>query len=230
MKKMPGFMKAVMLTSIRQMEITDIPMPVIEKDSDVLLKIEMVGICGSDVHYYEQGRIGSQTVQYPYLVGHECAAIVEDVGRAVTTVKAGDKVAVEPAVYCHKCDQCKIGRENTCRNLQFLGTPGQGSGCLCQYIVIHEECCFPINGKLSSEQAVLSEPFAIGVYSAKQAQLSKNSSVAILGSGPIGLSCMVAAKAQGVENIYMTDILDYRMEIAKKSGAVWAGNPENDDG
>jgi L-iditol 2-dehydrogenase len=219
-------MKAAVLTGIRQMEIKDVPEPKIEKDNDVLLKIEVVGVCGSDVHYYETGRIGSQVVQYPFIVGHECSATVKAVGDSVTRVKVGDQVVAEPAVSCHECDQCRQDRENTCDKLRFLGTPGQGDGCLCEYIVMPQESCFPTNGAIRLEQAALCEPFAIGVYSVKQSQISKNAKVAILGAGPIGLSCMAAAQAEGVGAIYMTDKLDYRVQIAKKAGAVWAGNPE----
>jgi L-iditol 2-dehydrogenase len=222
-------MKAAVLTDIRQMEIRDVPEPNIENDSDVLLKIEVVGVCGSDVHYYETGRIGSQIVQYPFIVGHECSATVKAVGGSVTRVKAGDQVVVEPAVSCHECGQCKKGRENTCYKLRFLGTPGQGDGCLCEYIVMPQESCFPTNGAITLEQAALCEPFTIGVYSVKQSQISRNAKVAILGSGPIGLSCMAAARAQGAETIYMTDKLDYRVQIAKEAGATWAGNPEREN-
>lgn len=222
-------MKAVVLTGIRQMEIRDVPEPNIKNDTDVLLKVEMVGVCGSDVHYYEAGRIGSQIVEYPFIVGHECAATVKAVGSAVTRVKVGQKIVVEPAASCHECDQCRMGRENTCRKLRFLGTPGQGNGCLCEYIVMPEECCFPTNGAITLEQGVLCEPFAIGVYSVKQAQMPENAKVAILGSGPIGLSCMAAAQAEGAKAIYMTDKIEQRMEVAKKAGAVWVGNPEKGD-
>ncbi len=222
-------MKAAVLTGIRQMEIRDVPEPKIENDDDVLLKIEKVGVCGSDVHYYETGRIGSQVVQYPFTVGHECAATVEAVGGSVTRVKIGDQVVVEPAVSCHKCDQCRQGRENTCFKLRFLGTPGQGNGCLCEYIVMPQENCFPTKGTVTLEQAALCEPFAIGVYSVKQSKISKKAKVAILGSGPIGLSCMAAAQAEKAEAIYITDKLDYRVGIAKKTGAAWAGNPKKED-
>ncbi len=220
-------MKAAVLTGLKQMELTDIPKPDIKKDDDVLLKIEIVGLCGSDVHYYETGRIGSQVVQYPYRVGHECSATVEEIGRAVTQVKLGDKVVVDPARSCHKCDQCMAGRENTCRNLLFLGTPGQGKGCLCEYFVMPQECCFPINGKISLAEGALCEPFAIGVYSVSQAQMAKDAKIAILGSGPIGLSCLVAAQAGQTETIYMTDKIEQRMQVAKKAGAVWVGNALN---
>jgi len=222
-------MKAAVLTGIRQMELRDMPEPTIEKATDVLLKLEMVGVCGSDVHYYETGKIGSQVVQYPFIVGHECAATVQAVGGSVDRVKIGDTVVVEPAVYCHECDQCRRGRENTCFNLRFLGTPGQGNGCLCEYIVMPQESCLPTNGAISIEQAVLCEPFAIGVYAVQQSRIPRDARVAVLGSGPIGLSCLAAAQAEGAKAIYMTDKLDYRVQAAKKGGATWAGNPDSED-
>ena len=241
--KLPGFlrkiyMKAAVLTGLRKMEIVDVPKPSIKEGGDVLLKIAVVGVCGSDVHYYRNGRIGSQIVQYPYLIGHECSATVEAVGKKVKTVKPGNEVAVEPAVSCHKCPQCKMGRENTCYELKFLGTPGpptktfegrEDNGCLCEYIVMPEECCLPTKGRLSLEEAALCEPFAIGVYTVRQSRLTKGTKAAIFGSGPIGLSCLVAAKIQGAETVYVTDKLDYRVDFAKKTGATWVGNPDRED-
>jgi L-iditol 2-dehydrogenase len=211
------------------MELRDVAKPVIEKDTDVLLKVEWVGVCGSDVHYYETGRIGSDTVQYPWIVGHECTATVEQVGDEVTRVKAGDEVVIDPAMSCGKCDQCKAGRENTCRNLKFLACPGQAQGCLCEYIVMPQECCFPTVQKISLEQGVVCEPFSIGVYAVQCAQTDPAAKAAILGSGPIGLSCFVALRAQGVESIYMTDKVAERVDIARKAGAVWSGNPDEGD-
>jgi len=234
------------------MELRDVPEPSIQKDTDVLLKIEMVGVCGSDVHYYETGRIGSQIVKYPYITGHECSATVKAVGSSVTRVKVGDAVAVDPAISCHNCAQCKLGRENTCYNLGFLGTPGQAEGCLCEYIVMPEECCYPTNGAITLEQAALCEPLSIGAYSVKQAKLSENANIAILGAGPIGLCTFVSAKAKhvnpvrkleqgsksrlqsegqsflsnGVNACYMTEKIEERIKAAKKAGATWVGNPD----
>jgi len=221
--------RAQVLTGIGQMELRDVPAPVIENDTDVLLKVEWVGVCGSDVHYYEAGKIGSQIVVYPWVVGHECAATVEQIGSEVTAVKVGDKIVVEPAISCGRCDQCKAGRENTCRNLKFLACPGQAQGCLCEYIVMPQQCCFPTAGRISLEQGVVCEPFAIGVYAVRVVQMDKDTKAAILGSGPIGLSCLAAARAQGVETIYMTDKVNQRVDIAKKAGAVWSGNPDTAD-
>ena len=222
-------MKAVVLTGIGQMELTEVADPVIERDGDVLLKIEKVGVCGSDVHYYETGRIGSQVVDYPFIVGHECTATVQAVGRAVRNVKPGNHVFVEPAITCHNCDQCAAGRENTCRNLKFLGCPGQVQGCLCEYLVMPAECCFVIDGRVDLVRGVLCEPMAIGLYAVKQAALAENYELAILGAGPIGLSCLLSARAHNASKIFVTERIDERVEVARNAGAGWVGNPDNRD-
>ncbi|UCG48514.1 MAG: alcohol dehydrogenase catalytic domain-containing protein [Phycisphaerales bacterium] len=223
-------MKAVVLTGLRQMEIRDVPAPEILEEEDVLLKVKMVGICGSDLHYYETGRIGAQVVEYPFIIGHECSAVVEAVGRGVGGVKAGDTVVVDPAVACHECAQCKKGRENTCENLRFLGSPGQGGGCLCEYIVMPQECCFPVEGVISLEEGVLCEPLAIGLYSVERARMAGAADVAILGAGPIGLSCLLAAGTQqDGATCYVTEKVDGRMEGARRGGAAWVGNPDRED-
>jgi L-iditol 2-dehydrogenase len=222
-------MKAAVLTGLRRMEVRQVPDPKIEKDTDVLLKIEKVGVCGSDVHYFETGRIGSQVVAFPFIVGHECAATVAAVGKAVTHIKTGEQVVVEPAVPCHHCDQCNRGRENTCFHLRFLGTPGQGNGCLSEYIVMPEECCLSTQGKLTLEQGALCEPLTIGLYSVRQSRLPHAADIAVLGAGPIGLSCMVCARAESVRNCYMTERIGERIEVARKGGATWVGNPMKED-
>lgn len=222
-------MKAVVLTGIRQTKLVDVPEPRITEDDDVLLKIEMVGVCGSDVHYYETGRIGSQIVEYPFIVGHECTATVEAVGEAVTGVGVGDGVVVDPAISCGACDQCRQGRRNTCRSLKFLGCPGQVEGCLCEYIIMPEDCCFPIRGRITFAQGVLCEPLAIGFYAVKEAKLPKEGSMAILGAGPIGLSCLVSAKAEKIDACYVTEKIDERVEVARKNSASWVGNPNRED-
>ena len=222
-------MKAIVLTSLRQMELRDVPQPSLKNETDVLLRIKNVGICGSDLHYHETGRIGSQIVEYPFIIGHECSATVEAVGSSVTRVKVADQVAVEPAASCHECDQCRQGRENTCHNVRFLGTPGEGGGCLCEYIVMPQECCFPTIGAITLEQAALCEPLSIGVYTAREAHMPAGAKVAILGTGPIGLSVLLAAKAQKAEAIFVTDKIDARLDAARGVGVTWAGNPDRID-
>jgi L-iditol 2-dehydrogenase len=208
------------------MEVAELPEPRIERDDDVLVRVKVVGVCGSDVHYYVEGQIGSNKVEYPYRVGHECSGIVKQVGKAVSRVKVGDEVAVNPAQSCGRCDQCRMGRENTCRNLRFLGTPGEGPGCLCEYIVMPERNLFNVTGKMSLETAALCEPFTIGVYAVQQAGIESGSRMAIFGAGPIGLSCMIAAKAADAERIYMTERVEARCRAAFEHEACWVGNPD----
>lgn len=202
------------------------PMPEIRSPRDVLLKIAAVGVCGSDIHYYKTGKIGSQVVAYPFTIGHECAGIVEKTGTAVKRVAPGSLVAVEPAMSCGQCDQCCSGRSHTCRKLRFLGCPGQADGCLSEYLVMPEECCFTVGDKLNAQQAALSEPLAIGYYATKMALPLKGANIAILGCGPIGLSVMICAKAMGAAHVFVTDILNERLKIAGQNGADWIGNPK----
>lgn len=222
-------MKTFMLTGLRSMEMREVPAPIIRHETDVLLRVAVVGICGSDVHYYSTGRIGSQVVRYPFTVGHECSAVVEKVGSGVTRVRPGDRVAVEPAVSCGVCDQCRCGRPHTCRRLSFLGCPGQAEGCLSETIVMPEACCFPIPATMSLEQAALGEPLSIGVYAVKRAELEPGMKIGILGSGPIGLSVWLAARQVGITTAYMTDKIDARNKVAQAAGATEAWNPDRED-
>lgn len=222
-------MKKMVLTGIRQMEMVDAPAPVLKNGTDVLIRMVVMGVCGSDIHYYETGRIGSQVVQYPFAVGHEGAGIVEQVGAAVTRVKPGDRIAVEPAMSCHQCDQCLSGREHTCRKLRFLGCPGQSEGCMSEFIVMPEDCCFPIPGTMTFDQAAISEPLAIGVYAVKKSIPMQGAKIGILGAGPIGLSVLLPARAQGAAKVYMTDKIEERLAFARKAGADWTGNPDKED-
>lgn len=218
-------MKVVALTGIRKIEILEQPIPELINDNDVLIKVKSIGVCGSDIHYYKTGRIGSQIVKYPFVVGHEGAGIVIKTGKNVTRVKEGDKIAIEPSMPCFKCDQCNNGRHNTCRNLKFLGCPGQASGCLSEYIIMPESSCIPFYSDVSFAEALISEPLAIGIYAAKLAGDTKNKDIAILGYGPIGMSVHYALRIQGYGKIFVSDLLDYRLNISKEMGSNYIGNP-----
>jgi L-iditol 2-dehydrogenase len=222
-------MKAMMLTGIREMAMKEIPEPVLVNSNDVKIRISVVGICGSDIHYYTQGQIGSQVVEYPFAVGHEGAGVVVEVGPAVKKVKPGDAIAIEPAMPCWKCDQCLSGRHHTCRKLKFLGCPGQAEGCLMEYIVMPEESCFPLKGNLTADHGSISEPLAIGVYSVKKSGGVEGKKVGILGYGPIGMSVMLAAKAEGADSFFVTDKIDQRLTIASREGASLVINTLNED-
>jgi L-iditol 2-dehydrogenase len=208
------------------MAVVELPRPAVGGESDVLLKVAKVGVCGSDLHYYQTGRIGTRVVQFPFVLGHECAGTVVEIGRGVKRVRPGEEVAVDPAMSCGQCDQCRRGRPHTCRRLKFLGGPDEVPGCLSEFIVMPQDCLYPTNGRISLEQAALCEPLSIGVYAVKQAQLAPRADVAILGCGPIGLCVLLAARHAGAAAAFATDRLDHRLSVAAKLGAGWTGNPD----
>ena len=222
-------MKAALLTGIKKIEVREIPEPELTTDTDVLVRVGAVGVCGSDIHYYSEGGIGDQIVRYPFIVGHECSGTVEKAGASVRRLKPGDRVAVDPAIVCGTCDQCLAGRPNTCRRLLYLGTPEQLSGALCERIVVPEENGFLLPAELTLEEGVLVEPLTIAVHGLKLAGEPVPDTVAVLGAGPIGLSVLLAARAAGVRAVYVTDKIDSRVEAARKAGASWAGNPDRED-
>lgn len=222
-------MKAVVLTGLQEIELRDLPDPERKSGTDVLLKMAAVGVCGSDIHYYTKGRIGDQIVQYPFIVGHEGSAIVKEVGNRVTRVKPGDPVVFDPLVVCGQCSQCLNGRRHTCLHARFLGCPDQREGCLSEYIVMPEECCYPIPSEVSLTEAVLVEPLSIGIHSVKFLNNPTSRDIGVLGVGPIGLSVSIGAQRAGVQSSFVTDKIEDRLNVAKKLGADWTGNPDRSD-
>lgn len=222
-------MKAAVLTGIRQVEIRDVPEPQLAEPRDVLLGIDTVGVCGSDMHYYRTGRIGRQIVKFPWIVGHECAATIIEVGSAVRDLRPGDRVAVDPLIPCGQCDQCQAGRRHTCRNQVFLGVPDQVPGSLVERLIMPGTCCYPIPDSMTMGQAALIEPFAIGLYAQRRAGTPNGERIAVLGSGPIGLCVLLALKAAGSCRVWATDLLDNRLHLAARLGAEWTGNASRDD-
>ncbi|HEV2245515.1 MAG TPA: alcohol dehydrogenase catalytic domain-containing protein, partial [Terriglobia bacterium] len=188
-----------------------------------------VGVCGSDVHYYKTGRIGSAVVKYPFVMGHECAGTVEKTGLEVRGLRPGQRVAIDPLVACGHCDQCRSARPNTCRNQRFLGQPGELPGSLAEYVVLPQECCYPIPEPMTAGQAAMIEPLSIGIHAQRLAQMEAGSTIAMLGSGPIGLSVLLACRAAAECTAYMTDVIDERLKMAAELGAVWTGNAEQRD-
>ena len=221
-------MRCLKLTGLRQMQLVDVPKPAITKPTDVLIRVGAVGVCGSDVHYYTTGRIGSQVVKYPFAVGHEFAGTIEAVGRDVRTMRVGDRVAADPAMPCFACDQCLANRRHTCRKLNFLGCPGQVEGCLCDYMVMPAATCIPLPADCTLEQGALIEPLAIGAYAAKLAGDLAGRKIGILGCGPIGLSVLLAARQAGAARIYVSDPIASRRAFALQCGAAWGGAPDAD--
>ncbi|WP_302104768.1 NAD(P)-dependent alcohol dehydrogenase [Polycladomyces zharkentensis] len=218
----PTTMKAAVLKKPLEMELRELPVPKVSGD-EVLVKVMAVGVCGSDVHYYEHGRIGRHVVEQPIILGHECAGIVVATGDRVSRVKVGDRVAIEPGVTCGTCAYCKEGRYNLCPDVSFLATPPV-DGAFTQYIKHREDFLYPIPDGLSFEEAALIEPFSVGIHAARRAGLMPGSAVAIMGMGPVGLMAVVAAKAFGASLIIATDLLSNRLVAAEKLGATHTVN------
>lgn len=221
-------MKAVYLTGLREMEVRQTPDPHLSGPRDVLLKVDTLGVCGSDVHYYTQGKIGPVAAPFPLVLGHELAATVIEAGPEVTSLKVGQRVAVDPLIPCGMCDQCLGGRKHTCRHQKFLGSLGQ-PGALSEYLVMPATCCTPVPDSLNDDEAAVVEPLSIGVYAAQLASLKPGAKVGIAGSGPIGLCTLLAIKAEAPATVYVTDLVDRRLEVARTCGAAWTGNPQSQD-
>ena len=223
-------MKKLILTGIRKIEMIDSPQPELKNQDDVLIRIKTVGVCGSDVHYFTEGKIGSQVVDFPFVIGHECSGIVIQTGVEVTRVKPGDLVAIDPSIHCGTCDQCLAGRPHTCRNNRFLGCPGQIEGCLAEYIIMPEFTCFALTDKLNQTTGALIEPLTIGTYSVESAQTDLHAkTIGIFGLGPIGLSVLMVLKTMQTGNIISYEPLDYRRQKALKLGTDFAVNPYEAD-
>jgi len=222
-------MKTAFITGKQKIEIKEEADPVLVSSTDAIVKIETVGVCGSDIHYYKEGCIGTQIMKYPETIGHECAGTVIEIASDVKNIEVGQKVAIDPAISCYKCDQCKNGRPHTCRNLQFMGNPGEIHGAFSEYIILPARNCFPIPKSMTMGQAAFVEPLSIGYYAVSFADAVAGKSVAILGSGPIGLSTLTSLGLQNPSKVFVTDLLENRLDTAKHYGALWTGNPNQID-
>jgi len=222
-------MKIARMTALQKLEICEEPEPELVEADEVLLRIERVGVCGSDVHYFVNGRIGDQVVEFPATVGHECSGTIVEVGPAVENLAPGDRVAVDPALVCGECDQCRAGRVNTCRKLQFMGCPDQAPGAVAEFRVLPAGNCLKIPETMSLDEAALVEPVSIGLHAVRLGEVYPAARVAVLGTGPIGLSVLLCAKASAPCTVYATDLIDQRLAAAKSCGADWTGNPNRED-
>lgn len=223
----PDSMKAAVLKRPFEVVIEERPVPQVGPD-EVLIKVMAVGVCGSDVHYYEHGRIGRYVVEKPIILGHECAGIVAAVGDKVTRFKVGDRVAVEPGVTCGTCEFCKQGRYNLCPDVKFLATPPY-DGAFVQYFKHREDFVFHIPDHLTFEEAALIEPFSVGIHAATRANIKPGEKVVVFGLGPVGLMAVVAARAFGASEVVAVDLEEIRLEAAKKLGANLAINAREQD-
>ena len=199
------------------------PMP-----HEALIRVESVGVCGSDMHYYLDGHIGSQILEEPVVLGHEYAGIVEAVGVDADQTLVGQRVAVEPGIPCMQCEWCRKGHYNVCRDMFFPGGPGN-DGALCEYICVHGAFCFPVPMSMSASVAAMIEPLAVALHTVELAQLKVGDTAAIVGLGPIGLLTAEVLRLNGVGVVYGSDLFQYRVDVAKNYGVDHATNASMDD-
>lgn len=215
---MEGKMKVAVMEGIGKIGFTEREIPV-PKDDEVLVKLEYVGICGSDLHYYETGAIGNYVVEPPFVLGHEPGGIVVEVGKNVKHLKVGDKVALEPGKTCGHCEFCREGKYNLCPDVIFFATPPV-DGVFQEYVAHDADLCFKLPENVSTLEGALIEPLAVGFHAAIQGDAHLGQKAVVMGSGCIGLVSMMALKARGVSEVYVVDIMDKRLEKAMELGAT----------
>lgn len=220
-------MKASVMTGIRAIEYQDKALPNI-KANEVLIKVLNCGVCGSDVHYYQHGRIGNFIVDKPIILGHECAGEIVEIGANVTNVRVGDKVAVEPGYTCGTCEYCKNGLYNLCSDVVFLATPPY-DGAFVEYIKYPSDWVFKLPENMSTLEGALVEPFCVGLHAVNQSGGKLGDTAVILGSGCIGLCTLLALNAHGIKTVYVVDMIQERLDYAKKLGATQVINASNKD-
>lgn len=224
---MEGTMKVAVMNGIGKMGFEQRPIPV-PKDDEVLVKLEYVGICGSDLHYYEHGRIGDYIVEPPFVLGHEPGGTIVEVGKNVKGLKAGDRVALEPGKTCGHCEFCKTGRYNLCPDVVFFATPPV-DGVFQEYVAHEAGLCFKLPDNVSTMEGALIEPLAVGFHAAQQGGAHMGQVAVVTGSGCIGLVSMMALKALGVTDVYVVDIMQKRLDKALELGATGVINGKEKD-
>lgn len=197
-----------------RIEEREVPRPV---PGEVLVRVGATGICGSDVHYYEHGRIGDFVVQSPMVIGHESAGTVVAVGEGVDPARVDELVALEPGVPCRRCEQCLAGRYNLCPEVVFFATPPV-DGSIADLVTLDAQFAHPVPEGLGLEQAALAEPVSVGLWAARAAQIGAGDRVLVTGAGPVGLLAAQVARALGAGPVTVTDLDDARLDVAGRLG------------
>lgn len=224
---MKGNMKVAVMEGIGKMGYTERPIPA-PKEDEVLVKLEYVGICGSDMHYYETGAIGDYVVEPPFVLGHEPGGVVVEVGENVTHLKVGDRVALEPGKTCGHCEFCRAGRYNLCPDVVFFATPPV-DGVFQEYVAHEANLCFKLPDNVSTLEGALIEPLAVGFHAANQGNARIGQTAVVMGAGCIGLVSMMALKSEGVSKVYVVDLMQKRLDKALELGADGVINAAEED-
>ena len=220
-------MKVAVMTGIGKIGYERRPVPE-PQDDEVLVKLEYVGICRSDLHYYESGAIGGYVVKPPFVLGHEPGGIVVKTGKNVRGLKAGDKVALEPGKTCGHCEFCRQGKYNLCPDVVFFATPPV-DGVFAEYVAHKADLCFKLPENVSTMEGALIEPLAVGFHAAMQGGARFGQRALVFGAGCIGLVSLLALKALGVSEVYVVDVVASRLQKAEQLGASAVVNGAEED-
>jgi len=219
-------MKAAMLVKPEKIEIHEMPRPTAGA-GEVLIRVRAAGICGSDMHLYDTGRLGPIVLQDPHVPGHEMSGEIAAVGSGVTALQVGQRVVLEPGFACGHCKMCRSGRYNLCSSVRFVGVP-PNHGCMAECVVAPAQWVYPMPDALSFSAGATVEPLAVGLQAAAQGRVGPESMVAIFGAGMIGLACLEAALTHGAEHLWVIDVMERRLALAKELGAQIINARETD--
>ena len=216
---MEGKMKVCVLTGKQKLEWVerDIPQP---GKGELQIKLEYVGVCGSDLHFYQEGQLANWTLDGPLALGHEPGGVVSAIGEGVEGFEIGDKVSIEPAVPCGKCEDCRKGNYNLCKDIKMLAIPHERDGVNAEYCVHDASMCYKLPENMSTLEGAMIEPLAVGMHGVALSNAQVGQNAIVLGSGCIGLCTVMALKARGVSEIYVADVMDKRLEKALEVGAT----------
>lgn len=229
-------MKAAVWHAQKDVRIEEVPEPPSPPPGQVKVQVAWCGICGTDLHEYLGGPIYIPAdqphpltgAQAPIILGHEMSGEVVEVGPNVDRIRVGDRVALCPIIGCRKCKWCKSGLMGICPNIAFLGVSWHGGG-FAQYVNVCDYMCYKIPPEVSYEVGALVEPFAATVRAVKRAKVMPEETVAVVGSGPIGMMAIQAARIAGAKMIVAFEPAAKRQELAKQCGANWVINPVSQD-
>jgi L-iditol 2-dehydrogenase len=210
-------MKAAFIEKPGRVYIEEVPVPRCG-DHEVLIKVKEVGICGSDLHYFQDGRIGDHVIREPHILGHECSGVVAEAGREVKHLKPGERVAIEPGVPCFSCSACLSGRYNLCDSVHFIGAPPY-PGAFREYLAHDARFVFPLPESVSFTQGAMAEPLAVAYHAVRMAGLHPGQAVLIVGAGPIGFSCLEVVRVAGAAAVLVSEPQAHRRRTAESMGA-----------
>jgi len=225
---MEGKMKAVVMTGVRKLvwEERDIPVP---EKGELLIKLEYVGVCGSDLHFYSEGRLANWIPKEPLVLGHEPAGIVAEIGAGVENFQIGDKVTLEPGVPCGECEECRNGLYNLCKKMKFMAIPGERDGVFSEYCTHAASMTYKLPDTVGTLEGCLIEPLAVGMHACELSNAKIGESAVVLGCGCIGLVTIMSLRARGIREIYAVDVMDKRLAKAKEVGAVKTINSKKEN-